>query len=188
LHAIHAIGRRLVAGPATRFAGLAAGGALLALLAAGCTLKSVPGPKKLMVPGFKTYAIEHPVPLGEHVVRSGTTELRIDRASTEELRTAIETKSWQIVVHGLIVNRGAAPLFVRDLADQIELHGRSGAVRTGYVYPAAGSENGWASSKGSSYIPAGGAGRVRICTPGPEPTRDDPAALTFRGTRIEFGR
>lgn len=191
LHASHAVARRPVPRPAMRVAGLAVGGALLALLAAGCELKNVPGPKKLMTPGFKTWAVEHTVPLGERSIRSGTTELRIERALSEELRTVIETKSWQIVVYGVVVNHGDGPLLARDLADSIQLLGRSGTVRTGHVYAAAVPQNGWVSPKGTSqpsYIPAGGAGRVRISAPGPESTRDDPAAMTFRGARVEFGR
>ncbi len=191
LHALPALARRLVPCSAARAPCLAVGLALVVLLAAGCELKNVPGPKKLKVPGFKTYVVEHPVPLGQRSVRSGTAELRIERALTEEHRTAIETKSWQIVVHGLIVNHGDDPLLLSDLADAIRLYGRSGAVRTGHVYAAGEARNGWVSpvgTSGSSYIPARGAGRVRISGPGPEPTRDDPAALTFRWERIEFGR
>jgi hypothetical protein len=183
--------RELARRPGARHAGaLATGAALAALLAAGCELKRGPGPKPYVTPAFKTFVVEHPVALGGRPVFSGTTELRIDRAVTEERKTVLRTEEWRMVVHVALVNHGQAPLLQDDIRDAFQLLGRSGATRRGYVSTEGGREGGWLHQEHTgqpTHVPPGGTGRVRIwAVAEPVTTRDDPAALTFRDVRIDF--
>jgi hypothetical protein len=162
--------------------------AVAVLLAAGCELKRSPGPKTVLLPAFKHYVVEHPVPIGARSIRSGSVELRIDRAVTEEHRTALGTDSWRTVVHAIVVNHGASPLFRTELSDAFQIVGRSGALHRGDLFTDTAA--GWRSRQGTSepnHLPPGGEGRVRISAPdASKSARDDPAALTFRGGRIDF--
>jgi hypothetical protein len=163
----------------------------LALLAAGCTLKTGPGPKPgYVVPAFKRYVVEHPIALAERTLRVGSTELRLDRVVVEEHRTVLGPETWVGVLHATVVNHGGAPLLAQEIGDAFQIHGRSGTVRRGYVFTDASHGGGWLSeehTKQPRHLPAGAAGRVRVQAEiGTDRTHDDPSAMTFRDLRLDF--
>jgi hypothetical protein len=77
-----------------------------------------------------------------------------------------------------------------DVRNAFELLGRSGTVRRGSVFPEGGCKGGWRHREHTgqpTHVPPGGTGRVRVwAVAEPVTIRDDPAALTFRGVRIDF--
>ena len=158
--------------------------ALLALIAAGCTMS---GSGKASKPGWKTYVDEHPVAIAPFALRSGTVEVRVHQVLVEEHHTAFGKSTWLNVVKASAVNLGAGPLPWTDLTDGFRIRTRSGADTRGFVFTSG--KAGWRDQDrtGQPLLPPGAEGELRVqAEPGGAGARDDPAAVTFRGQTVEL--
>ena len=159
--------------------------ALLALLAAGCTVK---GHGKAAMPAWKVYVDEHPVSARPFTLRSGAVEVRVEAVVVEEHHTAFGKSSWLNVVKATVVNQGSGPLLWTELTDGFRIRTRSGADTRGYVFMVG--KAGWRRqerAKEPDQLPPGAAGAIRVqAEPGQSGVRDDPAAISFRGRTVEL--
>jgi hypothetical protein len=86
------------------------------------------------------------------------------------------------------VNRGAGPLLYNDIAEDFQVRTRSGADIRCSV--STWGNGGWVSRQGTSeptYLPPGASGEIRVrAETNNRSTRDDPAAVSFRGETVEL--
>lgn len=154
-------------------------------LAAGCT---VTGSGKAAKPTWKTFVDEHPVTSAPFTLRSGTVEVRVHAVVVRESHTVLGRSSWLNVLKASVVNRGAAPLRLDDLADGFQVRTRSGADTRGYVFPEG--RDGWryqVHTGEPTQLPAGATGELRVqAEPNDGSKRDDPVAVSFRGQVVEL--
>jgi hypothetical protein len=154
-------------------------------LAAGCTVK---GSGKSAMPAWKTFVHEHPVTSAPFTMRRGAVEVRVDAVVVRESSTVVGRSSWVTVLKATLVNRGAAPLRVDDLASDFQVRTRSGEDTRGYVF--AEGRAGWrhqAQTGEPTHLPAGASGEIRVqAEPNDGSRRDDPVAVSFRGEVVDL--
>jgi hypothetical protein len=159
--------------------------ASLTVAVAGCTVK---GSGKAATPTWKTFVDEHPVTSTPFTMQSGTAEVRVHAVVVRESHTLVGRSSWANVVKASVVNRGAEPLRWDDLTDDFRVRTRSGADTRGYVFTEG--KGGWRHQEHTgqpTHLPPGASGEIRgQAEPNDGSTRDDPAAVSFRGETVEL--
>jgi hypothetical protein len=156
----------------------------LTLAAVGCTMK---GSAKGTTPAWKTFVDEHPVTFTPFTMRSGTTEVRVHAVLVLESHTLVGRSSWVNVVKATVVNRGAEPLRSAELANDFRVRTRSGVDTRGYATTEG--KAGWRyqDHTAPAHLPPGASGEIRVqAEPNDGSTRDDPAAVSFRGETVEL--
>jgi hypothetical protein len=158
--------------------------ALVAVLAAGCTVK---GSGKGAMPAWKTYVDEHAVTSAPFTLRSGDVEVRVRAVVVEEHHTAFGKSTWVNVANAAVVNRGSAPLSPDAVTGAFRLRTRSGADQRGYVFIQG--TGGWRRqehTKEPTQLPPGATGDIRVQAESSSGMRDDPVAISFAGQTVEL--
>jgi hypothetical protein len=156
--------------------------ALLAFLAAGCTVK---GSGKGALPAWKIYVDEHRVNSAPFALTSGEVEVHVRAVVVEEHHTAFGKSTFINVVQAAVVNRGAGPLFPDAVTGAFRIQTRSGADHRGSVFIQG--RGGWLRqehTKEPTQLPPGATGEIRVQAESSTETRDDPVAISFAGQTV----
>jgi hypothetical protein len=158
--------------------------ALVAFLAAGCTVK---GSGKGALPAWKIYVDEHTVTSAPFALRSGDVELHVRAVVVEEHHTAFGESTWINVAKAAVVNRGAGPLFPEAITGAFRLRTRAGADHRGSVFIQG--KGGWRRqehTKEPTQLPPGATGEIRVQAESTTSTRDDPVAISFANQTVQL--
>jgi len=166
-----------------RFAVLGLSLLTVVVASSGCAWK---GSGKGTTPTWKVYQVEQARPLPETPIRTGSIELRVNKAFLEENRTLFSTSHW--VLRAYVSVTSSKKLLLEEISSDFSFLATSGQTYTAYVSARGPGRATWQHQSHTgepTYLPPNVTGELELMVQvGDSQTHDDLAGLSFRGITL----